>query len=512
MSTRKKKKKTYQFNNLLILLVIISSCFLIYHILLLGPIEPKIRYFLIAVIICINFFFFLYKRNKPKRIAIFLMIFFILLNIIGCYSINKVYRIIDSIHKNRVVYSSSLIAMKDSKIENIDDVTKLKIGMIDDTLSVDNYMIAQEIIEENHLDHDNEMISYHDLLTMLNDLYQGKIDTMFISSNYNAMFQNTEGFENINNDVKVILEKDKTINKENNTLSVLADSSHLKPFSILLMGVDSEKDGLKKNAYANGDGLILLTFNPQTLNVTMMSIPRDTYVPISCRDNVKNKLTHAGWFGTDCMVETIEQVFDIEINYYVKVNFKGVVSIVDHLGGVTVDVPKRLCTDDSNRQGQVCIEKGIQTLNGEQALVLARNRYDLKLGDIDRGYNQQLLIRSLLNEVTNIRNVNTLLDLLETVSNNLDTNLTTEEILSFYNIFKDILASREYQSNSNNFINIMQLKLSGVNQKLYFENLKSNLWCYLLKEDSVKYVSHEMKVNLGFEKAEMEKTFNFSPS
>ncbi len=511
MSAKKKKKKTYQFNNLLILLVIISSCFLIYHILLLGPIEPKIRYFLIAVIICINFFFFLYKRNKPKKLAILMMILFIAINIIGCYSINKVYRIIDSIHKNKIVYSSSLIAMQNSKIETIDDVTKLKIGIIDDTLSVDNYMIAQEMIAENHLENDNEMISYHDLLVMLNDLYQGKIDTMFISSNYRMMFQNTEGFENINNDVKVIMEKDKTIQKENNTLSVLADSSDLKPFSVLLMGVDSEKDGLKKNAYANGDGLILLTFNPKTLNVTMMSIPRDSYVPISCRDNTKNKLTHAGWFGTDCMIETIENVFDIEIHYYVKVNFKGVVSIVDHLGGVTVDVPKRLCTDDSNRQGEVCIEKGIQTLNGEQALVLARNRYDLKLGDIDRGYNQQLLIKGLLNKVTEIRNVNTLLELLETVSNNLDTNLTTEEILSFYNIFKDILVSREYQTNSNDFINIVQLRLSGVNQKHYFENLKSNLWCYFINQDSIQSVSREMKINLGLEEAKMEKSFQFTP-
>jgi len=152
----------------------------------------------------------------------------------------------------------------------------------------------------------------------------------------------------------------------------------------------------------------------------------------------------------------------------------------------------------------------MQTLNGEQALVLARNRYDLKLGDIGRGYNQQLLLKGLINKMTEIRDVNTLLNILEKVSNNLDTNLTTEEILSFYNIFKDILTSRKYQSNSD-FINIMQIKVAGTGTKIYFKNLNSNLWCYLLDDNSVKNASNEMKINLGIEEAKMIKTFAFEP-
>jgi len=364
-NNKRNKKKSFRINNLLILLVLISSLFLIYHILLLGPIEPLIRYIIIGIIILINVIFFSIKRKKARKIATIMMILFTCFNIIMCFGINKIYNIIDSINKNKIVYSSSLITLKNNNINSIDDVSKYKIGLIDDTLSIDNYIIAKEIIEDEKLENDNEFVSYDDLIVMLKDLYDGKIDLMFVSSNYDVMFQNTEGFENIGNDVKTILEKDKTIKKETNTVSKLGSSSNIKPFSILLMGVDSEKDGLKKNAYANGDGLILLTFNPNTLNVTMMSIPRDSYVPISCRSNKKNKLTHAGWFGTDCMIETIENVFKIDINYYVKVNFKGVVEIVDALGGVTVDVPKKLCTDNSNRQGKICINEGIQTLNGE---------------------------------------------------------------------------------------------------------------------------------------------------
>jgi len=505
--TRVKKKTTFKFNNFLILLCLISSIYLIYRIFQLGPIEPVIRYIVIGIIILINFFFFNKKRKMNKRIALFMMILFVGFNILVSFLIGKVYDAIDSINKSKIVYSSSLVTLSSNKIESIDDVTGLKIGIINDTLSIDNYIIANEIIEEHSLKKDNEIEEYDDILNMLGDLYDKDLDAIFISSNYSVMFSTTEGYENISTDIKEIITKDKTVAKNNKISS--GNSSTAKPFTILLMGVDSEKDGLKKNAYANGDSLILATFNPHTFNVTMMSVPRDSYLPISCRKNQKNKLTHAGWYGTECMMETIENTFDVDIDYYVKVNFKGVVNLVDALGGVDVEVPKRLCTDNSNRMGEVCINKGYQTLNGEQALVLARNRYDLALGDIGRGYNQQLLIKAMLQKLTTIRDVNQLLDIINTISNNLDTNLTTNEILSFYNIFKNIISISSNQTGD--VLNIEQIKLSGEGKTIYFKNLKSNLWCYILGKDSINEASSIMKVNLELKDAEMVKEFIFKP-
>ena len=509
MATRKRRKKKIKFNNLLILLVLLSSCFLIYNILLFGNIETQIRYIIIGFIILVNIIFFLIKQKKNKTIATIMMILFIIINIIGSLSINKVYSIIDSFNKGEVIYSSSLITLNDSSISTIDDVKKTKIGLIDDTMSIDNYVIAKEIIDEEKLDKNNEIVSYDDMLVMINDLYDKKIDCMFISSNYNSMFEGIEGYDDFGNKVKVITDKDKPISKGHNSFS-LKSGNDIKPFSILLMGVDSEKDGLKRNGYANGDSLILMTFNPDTLNITMMSIPRDSYLPISCRDNKKNKLTHAGWFGTDCMIDTIENTFDTEINYYVKINFKGVVSLVNTLGGVTVDVPKRLCTDNSSRQGEICIDKGIQTLDGEGALVLARNRYDLSQGDIDRGYNQQLLIKAILSKLTEVRDVNDILDILETISNNIDTSLSTDEILSFYDIFKDILNSRKYQK-TDDILNIIQIKVKGDGKMIYFDNLKRRLWTYQLDNNSIKEASDEMKINLGLKEPNIIKEFEFKP-
>ena len=95
-----------------------------------------------------------------------------------------------------------------------------------------------------------------------------------------------------------------------------------EPFTILLMGVDSMYDGLSKNAAFNGDTLLLVTFNPNTLNATMFGIPRDTYVPIACRDNRENKINSAAAYGSKCMVDTIENLIELDIDYYMKSTLK----------------------------------------------------------------------------------------------------------------------------------------------------------------------------------------------
>ena len=129
------------------------------------------------------------------------------------------------------------------------------------------------------------IVSYDDFTSMLKDLYNKKIDAMFVSSSYVSMFASLDGYENIGNDTKVIYEKNKKVIKKtsesNKTLN--------EPFTLLIMGVDSTSTSLKKSNSFNGDTLMLITFNPNTMNATILSIPRDTRVPIVCtRSKAKN--------------------------------------------------------------------------------------------------------------------------------------------------------------------------------------------------------------------------------
>ena len=341
------------------------------------------------------------------------------------------------------------------------------------------------------------------------DLYEGEVDSIFVPTDYPSMFTSMETYQNISEDTKIILTQEKKMRKTSSRNSS-AGKSVTEPFTILLMGVDSAEEGLSKNTVANGDSLILVTFNPNTLNATMLSIPRDSYVPIACwSGNPENKITHAAAYGTDCMMDTIENYFDVTIDYYAKINFKGLVSLVDTLGGITVEVPQDLCTDNSNREGQVCISAGLQTLNGEQALVLARNRKQLAGGDLDRGLNQQLVIQGILNKVKDMKSINQVMDVLNTVTNNLDTNFTEQQILSFYDIAKDIM-NNSLQKDDADLINIEQLYLDGTGQMIYDERSRMVLWDYVPNTASRDDIVKAMKVNLEQEEPEMIKEFSFS--
>ncbi len=521
--TREKKSKIKIVLSIFLIIALACSIFAIYEIFLLSSIETLIRYIVIGILIFIDLILFFKvrmasKKRKKKRSKRIGLISFMLIYSLICFAVGLViayfYGQLNSINKAYVTYTSDLVVMSDNTAEEVSDIKDYTIGILKDKDSPDGYIIPQEMIKENKLEDDNEIKQYDDYSTMLVDLYAGDVDAIFITDNYVDMFSNVTGYEDVGTDTKIILSKDKKMKKSDTSDEELSSSgkSITEPFTMLLMGIDSTDEVLEKNAIANGDTLILITFNPKTLNATMISIPRDSYVPIACwSDKAENKITHAAGYGTDCMMQTIENYFGINIDYYAKINFKGLVKLVDAVGGVevNVDASQTLCTDDSSRGSQVCIEPGLQTLNGEQALVYARNRKQLVNGDFGRGLHQQEIVMALIDKMKNITKVSSFMDILDTISNSLDTNLTTKQILSFYNVGKDIV-KRSASKESSNLINIQQLYLQGQGQMIYDERMRMVLYNYVPNEQSKKDVVRAMKENLGLVEHKVIKEFSFS--
>lgn len=524
---REVEKKDKGFTNvfLFIFLIIALGCsgFAIYEILLLSAIETLIRYIVIGVIGILDLFFISKsrriikgksKKKKKQRKGVF--IFLLFLYALICFLIGGIifyfYQKVDGLNKNSVTYTSKLLVMSNSEVSDINDISNMTIGILSDKKNPEGYIIPQEIIKENKLNDENEIKTYDEYTSMLVDMYANELDAMFVSGSYVSMFSGITGYENIESDTKVIISKDKKMKKSATSSIETASSgkSITEPFTILLMGIDSTDEVLEKNAIANGDTLILITFNPKTLNATMISIPRDSYVPISCwSGKPENKITHAAAYGNDCMINTIQDYFDTTIDYYAKINFKGLVKLVDAVGGVEVEVPQELCTDDSSRGGEICIQEGRQVLNGEQALVFARNRKALANGDFGRAQHQQEIIMALVNKMKTIKDVSTFMNILNTISNSLDTNLTTKQILSFYNVGKDII-KKSLSSNDADIINIQQLFLQGTGQMIYDERAKMVLWDYVPNNDSRKDIIQAMKENLELAEHEVIKEFSFS--
>ena len=526
MSNNGEKKSSKLINEMMIVFLLVSiaaSLFLIYGIYLYDGVETVIRYIVIGLI-TLNELRLIFKtrkiikgktkKKKPpkKKLFIFgLILYSIIYGVLG-YFLLSFYGKINGMNKTTVTYTSNLIVMKDNPANDIKDVKDMTIGLLKDKKSPDGYIIPQLIIKENNLQDDNEIKEYDDYTTMLVDLYAGEVDGIFITSNYKTMFNGITGYENIESETKVIAKKSKKMKKAATSKieTASAGKSITEPFTILLMGIDSTDEALTKNAIANGDTLILITFNPKTLNATMLSIPRDSYVPISCwSGRPENKITHAAAYGNDCMINTIEDYFDTKIDYYAKINFKGLVKLVNAVGGVEVDVPKDLCTDDSSRETEVCIQEGHRVLNGEEALVFARNRKQLANGDFGRAQHQQEIIMALVNKMKEIKDVSTFMKILDTISNSLDTNLTTKQILSFYDIGKDII-KRSLSSDDADLVNIQQLFLQGSGQMIYDERARMVLWDYVPNKSSRKDIISAMKVNLEKEDHDDIKEFHFS--
>ncbi len=527
MSKDREKKKRPILKIVLLILTILSllsSGFAIYEIFSLQSIENMIRYIVIGVLALIDLIIIFKtkgifkKRPKKKRSKRIGYIIFMVLYILICAFVGAVilylYGKLSNMNKSQITYSSSVVVMASSEAKEINDIVDFKIGVLDDSnkKSPDGYIIPQEIIKDNKLYDENEIVDYSDYQSMITDLYAKEIDAIILPTDYVSMFMTITGYETIETDTKIVLTKEKKM-KKSATSSVETESTGkniTEPFTILLMGIDSTDEVLSKNAVANGDTLIVVTFNPKTLNATMLSIPRDSYVPIACwSSKAENKITHAAAYGNDCMMNTIENYLGINIDYYAKINFKGLVKLVNAVDGVEINVEQTLCTDDSSRGGQVCINPGLQTLDGEQALVYARNRKALANGDFGRNQHQQEIVMALANKVKTISSVSKFMEILDTVSNSLDTNLTTQQMLSFYNIAKDIV-KRSLSSDEADIINIQQLYLAGNSQMIYDERMRMVLYNYIPNENSRKDIVQAMKENLELAEHTSITEFSFS--
>ncbi len=519
---KEKKNKVLSITlTVLQILSFLAFLYLAYSIYLINGVENELRYIGIAVLFLLNLGVIILRKITKNR-KVILVILYILLclifilgqSILGYY-IHKTYQTINSINKDTVTYASSLVVLKSSNVKAVDALKNKKIGIVVNKKSIDEYILANQIVKNDKLDEIATVVEYDNITTMFKDLYKGSIDAVLTTKNYVSMFKSLEGYEKIQEETKIIDEIEKTY-KKNEISKITGESetvynsnaSITEPFTVLLMGVDSTDEALDKNSTGNGDALMLITFNPKTLNATILSIPRDSYVYLP-NMGTENKITHAAWGGTNNMINTIERFTDIDINYYVKINFKGVVKLVDLLGGIKVNVPIDFCEQDSNRNwgdSTICLDEGEQTLNGEQALALARHRKTLLTGDLQRGTNQQLVVQGMLNSAKNIKSANQALSILDTLSNNMDTNFTTKQLLSFYDIFKVIL---ETSSNKDNLINIQKLYLSGVTQGIYDERTDLVLSDYILNQSSLDQCIKAMKDNLSKDSETFIKEFDF---
>lgn len=483
----------------------------------LKGIETTIR----TIVIMFMIFFLLYLiyynytkiMKKKNKSVLFFDIFTIILSIIFLFLgkfIGDIYSSMSDVGESSILnYTSKLINLESDEFTS-DSI----IGMISNEDDIEGYVLSNAIIKDENLS--NEIVYYESYINMLYDLYSGEIDACFMQNNYISLYKSEENFEDLASDTKTIFTFSEK--RENNDTVVSTNKTFSEPLTFLIMGVDSTLDGLNDSAVFNGDTLMMITFNPTTNNLTMFSLPRDLMVPISCNNNSIAKINSSAAYGTSCVVNTVQNLTGIDIDYYVKINFKGVVDLVDALGGITVDVAPpdydkyngQICEQDSDRQfgsHLICFDSGVQLLDGEQALAYARNRKLYAQSDIDRIAHQQDVVMAIANEAININDYSTFEKILDAVSKNIVTNMSADQILSSYDVLKSLLANA---ISGKELVSIEKSYLEYYDLRVYMPSYGFETAGLGYYKDSLADIVNMMKVNLELDVEVPIKTFSFT--
>lgn len=371
---------------------------------------------LLTLIINMMFLLGYVKRKKLFRV-LFVLLSFVLTVLLGL-STWYVYRgnsSIDKIINDMAVedIEYSLISLNPNM--ELNNLYKEKIALVQDTEGT----LEKEVKNELSKYSDNleylEYKSYRDLLMAAMD---EEYELMVVPRDFRKILDNPKD-EELFIDSKVLLSFNKRQNEDVSDVDVLKD-----PFTVLMLG---NNEGLS-------DSIILASFNPQTLRLTMTSLSRDSYVPISCYPNgSRDKLNHSRAHSRQCIIDTVEDFLDVEVDFYFETDFYALVKIVDTLGGLELDSPIEFSgslplEDSPGKYEQIKVEKGRSLMNGKQAITFARERHHMPNGDFDRQLNQQYVIKELAQKILSTRNIETLMDVLDVAKDNIVMNIPVESI------------------------------------------------------------------------------------
>ena len=248
--------------------------------------------------------------------------------------------------------------------------------------------------------------------------------------------------------------------------------------SILFIGVDDSEARNQDDHNIRSDALVLATLNNEDKSIKLVSIPRDTYTYIPDA-GYEDKITHAyALEGPSSTIESVEELLEVPVDYYVRMDFQAFIEVVDALGGIEAEVPYDLEEKDENDiHGAIVLEEGLQTLDGREALALARTRhYD---NDIERGKRQQMLIESIMNKALSATSITKYGDVIDAIGDNMRTNLTFRDMQSFF----------EYAKNGKPDIDT--LTLDG------YDDMSTGIYYWQLNDESLFEVQDILQSHLG---------------
>ncbi len=340
------------------------------------------------------------------------------------------------------IHSYHVVVRADSPYEKVKDIEGQKVTVINAKKEV--HKLAEEELEKK-ADVDFEVGGSY--IDVANALIDEKTDIIYLSSAYYDMaIEELDGFTEDNTRILDTVNVRVKVERADKGVNVTKE-----PFNVYISGIDTT--GSISNV-SRSDVNMVMTVNPTTKEILLTSIPRDYYVMLPSY-GAYDKLTHAGIYGVDESVAAAENLLGIEIPYYVKVNFTTVTSLVDALGGITIDSDYAF----TSRDGYSYVE-GENVVGGEEALSFARERKAFAAGDNQRVKNQQAVITGIIQKATGSTTILMKYNsILSAMTDKMETSLTKKDITSLVKMQLDDMSDWTFKRSS--------LKGSGSSATVY---------------------------------------------
>jgi len=465
MARKNKKRKIISKVFTIILLIINLLFFGLTFILNVIPMKYMIIIIGVFVLIDILTIILLFSKKRFKRIiGIILSIILSIIMLLGSlYEFNTIDFFGNFNKNNYKTLNYNILILKSSDYDEIKDLKNKRIGLLKDEHYIE---VIKNIKDKISFKEQN----YNNITELLMNLIDEKLEAVIIEeSQYTILTEENSDYSEI---LKTLHTFSLDIEVENFDKAVDVTK---KPFNIYISGIDSYG---KITSVSRSDVNIVATVNPNTHDIVLTSIPRDYYVRLHGTTGYKDKLTHAGVYGIEKSVETIEDLLEIDINYYIKVNFTSLIKIVDLLGGITVNSNYSFISLDGYHYN-----KGYNNLNGKEALSFVRERKAFKDGDRVRGENQQLVLEAIINKALSPKIITKYNSLLNALDNSFVSNMDNSDITSLI----------KKQINDNPSWNFSTINLNGTDAYDYTYSYSANkLYVMIPDEESLKNAQEKL--------------------
>ena len=418
--SKKKNDRLKIVNSTLLGVYTLLAAFLIftifrYHFLAFRYVNILVTVLILAVAVLLGFLIF---KGKAGKTTSAILIVALLVGSVSMYAVKGLVDLSAGVNStsNYSEYEMSIVVPADSDVKNLKQLTNVLAPSGNDQ---DNVQALMKNISQTQ-GHELTVDTASSYLAAYKSLTSGEVKAMVL----NSVFEDTIRGEDPDYASKIKKIYTYKISKKIDT-AIGKQDPNAEVFNIYVSGIDTYGP---ISSVSRSDVNIIMTVNRKTKKVLLTTTPRDAYVPIADGGlNQPDKLTHAGIYGVDASVHTLENLYGIDLNYYVRLNFTSFLKLIDLLGGIDIE------NDQEFTVGNTHYPIGNISLNSEQALTFVRERYSLNGGDNDRGKNQEKVIAAVIKKLTStdaLKNYNAILSGLQ---DSVQTDMSLETMMNLIN-------------------------------------------------------------------------------